>query len=413
MKKTIILLILSISFIFAQEGILRISSNMQDVDIYNNNQQIAMLGEDYTDIKLPKGKYKIILKKKINQASEYYSSKNVFVGANTFTKLNFVLKKQSNNTHVNTKKSIPKSKKIIYTKHIEEMLIGGMRVKTKYRFLDNDKIEFTLNSYRNGSTAKAGASISFPQFKNDSRILKKYSSGFKKINTYKKGSKIWNAQLKKTIKSSYLLVEGWTDKWESFKSKEIKLIINVKNLNNLIVQVRSNGVSNKKELNTPNMGEKDQQGMYSKIINIQVKNKSYNDFNKYLYQWDNTNNKKNSIMVSNLYNYGPIIYNNKKIQGHSFKELKKILNKKNTEKSREKSELNIGDIKYKFFKNNRDFKQSSTLRSIENLGDDTYKINYNKYTISNKKKTNYDSYLIVENRGRYQFTIIEDNSKRF
>jgi hypothetical protein len=407
MKKTIILLILSISFIFAQEGILRISSNMQDVDIYNNNQQIAMLGEDYTDIKLPKGKYKIILKKKINQASQYYASKNVFVGANTFTKLNFTLKKRSKGHNKNTSSNT--YKKNTYTKYIKQELPGAMRIKVKYRFLDNNKVELILNSYRNGSSGKGGISVSFPQLKNDSRILRKDSIGFKKINSYNKGSKIWNAKLKKTIKSSYLLVEGWSNNWGSFKSKEIRLVIDAKNLKNLKIQIRSNIISKKKEYYTPKLGKKDQQGMYSKVINIQVKNKSYNDFNKYLYRWDFTNNMRNTYILSGLYSRGSIIYNKKYVEGHSLSDLFKS----DKEKLAKKSAYSIRDIKKEYFKNNKNFKQSSTIKSIEKIGNIKYRINYNRYTYSNKMHNEYSEYLIVEERGKYQFTIIEENSKKF
>lgn len=81
--------------LFAGNGILRVSANMTDVDIYNGDEQIAMLGQDYTDIKLPKGKYTIVLKKTIDEEKEYFASKSVFVGADAVVMVSFDLEKKA------------------------------------------------------------------------------------------------------------------------------------------------------------------------------------------------------------------------------------------------------------------------------------------------------------------------------
>lgn len=79
--------------LFAGKGILRISANMADVDVYNGNEQIAMLGDEHTDLELEKGKYTIILRKPIDEYNEYFASKKVFVGADSITRIKFELKK--------------------------------------------------------------------------------------------------------------------------------------------------------------------------------------------------------------------------------------------------------------------------------------------------------------------------------
>jgi formylglycine-generating enzyme required for sulfatase activity len=82
------------TFLFAGNGILRVSANMSDVDIYNGDEQIAMLGQDLTSIELPKGKYTIVLKKPIDEEKEYFASKSVFVGEDTVVMVKFELEKR-------------------------------------------------------------------------------------------------------------------------------------------------------------------------------------------------------------------------------------------------------------------------------------------------------------------------------
>lgn len=95
MKKVLIFCMVLVfsSSLFAEKGILRISANMEEVDIYNGDEQIAMLGEGTTEVELEKGKYTITLRKPIDEYSFYSASKKVFVGANSMTRVNFKLEK--------------------------------------------------------------------------------------------------------------------------------------------------------------------------------------------------------------------------------------------------------------------------------------------------------------------------------
>lgn len=59
MKKVLIFCMVLIfsSSLFGAEGLLRITANMSDVDIYIGGKQVAMLGDGATDLKLETGKY--------------------------------------------------------------------------------------------------------------------------------------------------------------------------------------------------------------------------------------------------------------------------------------------------------------------------------------------------------------------
>ncbi len=72
--------------LFAGKGILRVSANMNNVNIYNGSEQIAMIGVGNTDLELEKGKYTIVLRKTIDENSEYFASKKIFIGADSVTR---------------------------------------------------------------------------------------------------------------------------------------------------------------------------------------------------------------------------------------------------------------------------------------------------------------------------------------
>lgn len=134
-----------------------------------------------------------------------------------------------------------------------------------------DKVILTIKSKNLTSSGKGGISISFPQFDTTKRILKEEKIGFKDIGSYKKGTKIWNREIKKTVKSSYLLIEGWSKEWRENEEKIIKLTIDIKKLDKLIVNIRTNIVSGDKEyVNPVDSTFYNQQGYYDKVLNISL-----------------------------------------------------------------------------------------------------------------------------------------------
>ena len=64
-------------------------------------------------------------------------------------------------------------------------------------------------------------SLSFPDIKSKKRFTKLHIVGFNKINVYGAGSKIYNQELKKAIKSKYVLVEASGTKEHSTMSFEV------------------------------------------------------------------------------------------------------------------------------------------------------------------------------------------------
>lgn len=145
MKKKILvfcMFLFTATFLFAGNGILRVSANMTDVDIYNENEQIAMLGQDYTDIELPKGKYTIVLKKPIDEEKEYFASKSVFVGADAVVRVSFELEKRP------TAKAIEKAMKLA----AEQLKSQGFEDKGSYIIAPMVKI--------NAGTFQMGSNIS-------------------------------------------------------------------------------------------------------------------------------------------------------------------------------------------------------------------------------------------------------------
>jgi len=90
-----------------------------------------------------------------------------------------------------------------------------------------------------GFDTKGYFSISFKEITTKTPI-KLLHSDFDRFDIYYKGSKIYNQELKKAIKSSYLLVEAYTKKWKEKQSKEVSFIIEVpKGIKNLDILLRS------------------------------------------------------------------------------------------------------------------------------------------------------------------------------
>ena len=144
-------------------------------------------------------------------------------------------------------------------------------LKTSHEIVGN-KLILTVKSKNLVDNGKGGISISFPQFQTTKRIIKSEKIGFDNVNLYKKGTKIWNREIRKTVRSSYLLSEGWTNKWRANEEKIIKLVVDISNLDKLVVHVRSNIINGKKEyVNPVDSTYYNQQGYYDKILNISLR----------------------------------------------------------------------------------------------------------------------------------------------
>ncbi|WP_122893831.1 hypothetical protein [Arcobacter peruensis] len=131
-----------------------------------------------------------------------------------------------------------------------------------------DKVHIDIlidNVYRN---LKGGVSVSFPQLMNSRRIIDTSSNRLSKLDIYEKNSKLWNTQLRKVIRSSYLLVESWQSSWKKYKTQSISMIVDMDRMDRLVLNVRSVLVNKKKQSLLPAFGEKDQQGFPIKQIII-------------------------------------------------------------------------------------------------------------------------------------------------
>lgn len=138
--------------------------------------------------------------------------------------------------------------------------------------IEQDKLILTVRSKNLVENGKGGISISFPQFSDTKRVIKKEKIGFDDVALYKKGKKIWNREIRKTVKNPYLLTEGWSNKWRAGEEKIIKLTIDTKNLDNLEVHVRSNVINGKKEyVNPTNSTFYNKQGYYDKILDLSLR----------------------------------------------------------------------------------------------------------------------------------------------
>ena len=148
----------------------------------------------------------------------------------------------------------------------------------EYKFLDNNQIQVDFKYGANmKSISSGGISVSFPQFMDESKVIKHTTNSFDKINFYNKDTEIWNGALQKNVKASYLLVEGWDENWtDSSIDKEFSLVLDVKDLDVLKINFRAGALNDMDEQEipyetVPETGDLDQQEYPVQTIEIPLK----------------------------------------------------------------------------------------------------------------------------------------------
>jgi parvulin-like peptidyl-prolyl isomerase len=159
------------------------------------------------------------------------------------------------------------------TNRVNEQVIKNDFLKAKIKYtIENNKVEFAIKVDNHYKDTKGGISISFPQLKDNARIMQKDGFGFSTIKAFSSNSKLWSGKYKKKIYSDYLLVEGWSDQWRKNSQKAILIDIDTAGLSKLVINVRSVLVKNRNEVVLPTYGEKDQQGYAVKQLVIDLQN---------------------------------------------------------------------------------------------------------------------------------------------
>jgi len=147
-------------------------------------------------------------------------------------------------------------------------------------FYDKEKASITLDTHINPDKTitltaiitnlsyldKGWFSLSFPQLKNTQNIIKKEYKGFESLHLYPKGSKVYNQEYKKAVRSHYLLVEAETSKWRYDDNHTITLLLKaLPQQKELIVDIRTAFKSSDKTITIPNgyEGTKGQQGYHN------------------------------------------------------------------------------------------------------------------------------------------------------
>ena len=164
-----------------------------------------------------------------------------------------------------SKLSINSSKEYTF---LDKLVTFDVKVKR----VATDKIEINLVAKNSEvDVSKGGVSLSFPQLKDKSAVIKKSGSGFSKLLVYPQNSPIYNFKSKKSKKSDYLLVEGEAKKWKSGEEKRMKLEVKIpKDSKVFDINLRATVIEKKKILQTPFSGKKGQQGIANYIIKVDL-----------------------------------------------------------------------------------------------------------------------------------------------
>jgi len=140
--------------------------------------------------------------------------------------------------------------------------------------------------YKTGlkDVSSAGICVSFPQFAQASKVLRKDTKTFKQIDFYNKGDTVYSRMLSRNLIAKYLIIEAWDDSWSDINTqKEFSVDFDISDLDNTFeINLRGYSVAADKvnyEL-APNYGKPvfenghsllhDQQGYSVKIANIDL-----------------------------------------------------------------------------------------------------------------------------------------------
>lgn len=159
------------------------------------------------------------------------------------------------------KKSVKKKDVIDFS---NDFLEGSIFYK-----LEDDRLKLEVTVYNIYKDAPGGLSISFPQLRDENRLLYLQGKWVKNLKSYPENTKVWHKTKRKAIRSTYLLVESWEKSFKSDKPYKIMMSINMKGLDALIVNTRAVIKDKKREILLPMFGERDQQNYPVKQIVIE------------------------------------------------------------------------------------------------------------------------------------------------
>lgn len=112
------------------------------------------------------------------------------------------------------------------------ILAQNGKVVSSYELIDKNLLRVTFKYSTNlDSVTAGGLAVSFPQFKDASKIKAHNTKSFDKIDFYKEGQEIYSGMLGKNVKAQYLMVEGWDTNWiDAKQEKEFSLDIDISEL---------------------------------------------------------------------------------------------------------------------------------------------------------------------------------------
>ena len=146
-----------------------------------------------------------------------------------------------------------------------------------HKMIDENLLKLDIKYVTNLNVISSGGiSVSFPQFTDNSKIIKHETNSFNTINYYNAGREIWNGGLEQNVISSYLLVEGWDENWKNNEEeKNISLIIDVSGLETLEVYLRAGALNETDTTQAPSeivpqIGDYDQQNYPINFIEIPI-----------------------------------------------------------------------------------------------------------------------------------------------
>lgn len=137
--------------------------------------------------------------------------------------------------------------------HAYFKLKDEMSVEVNAKIQPDGKVHITTKMKNLSYLNRGWLSLSFPQLTNKAPKDTLQKQGFTYVRAYRKGSKIYNQKLKKTVPSSYLLVEGEDNNWNVDNVHTLTLTITPPaNKKYLMLDIRGKLTSKTQNIMLPN-----------------------------------------------------------------------------------------------------------------------------------------------------------------
>ena len=288
----------------------------------------------------------------------------------------------------------------------EHISSSKIKMDINYKIIGS-KVYFKVSAINTFSNAKGGISVSIPSLRYDKDIYTINQSGFDSAKVYPSGSSLWSGSLKRKITGSYVLIEGWSNKWHSNTQKSLEFSIDKNLIANKSVNIRAVLVKNRQEYLLPTSGATDQQGYPVEQITVNVAGGSNSVSSENKQNYESTQNSGDKAALEQVLNSWNKVMNNKDTSRLEYLYASEI-----KYYGKHYARSNAIKDKQRALSKYPEFSQQIKNITYEEITQNLYKVSFDKYVKASptSQEKLYPSYLYIK-KINGEWRIVEESDK--